>query len=92
MASSSPRGGCSRPAGSAVGVLRLASLVPVVLVYLGRVMGAYGFSRPVVIKVIRTELVANERIALMLVDEARIAAGYRPTRSSASAGGWRSVW
>src|SRR4051794_26157347 len=44
-------------------------------VYLGRVVGAHGFSRPVVIKVIRTELVANERIALMFVDEARIAAG-----------------
>ena len=44
-------------------------------VYLGRVLGAHGFSRPVVIKVIRTELVANERIALMFVDEARIAAG-----------------
>lgn len=44
-------------------------------VYLGRVLGAYGFVRPVVIKVIRTELVANERVALMFVDEARIAAG-----------------
>ena len=44
-------------------------------VYLGRVVGAHGFSRPVVIKVIRTELVADERIALMFVDEARIAAG-----------------
>jgi eukaryotic-like serine/threonine-protein kinase len=44
-------------------------------VYLGRVAGAHGFARPVVIKVIRTELCANERIALMFVDEARIAAG-----------------
>ena len=44
-------------------------------VYLGRVVGAHGFARPVVIKVIRTELVANERVALMFVDEARIAAG-----------------
>ena len=44
-------------------------------VYLGRVEGAHGFARPVVIKVIRTELVANERVALMFVDEARIAAG-----------------
>ena len=44
-------------------------------VYLGRVEGAHGFVRPVVIKVIRTELLANERVALMFVDEARIAAG-----------------
>ncbi|HEY0195815.1 MAG TPA: serine/threonine-protein kinase [Kofleriaceae bacterium] len=44
-------------------------------VYLGRVAGAHDFVRPVVIKVIRTELVENERIALMFVDEARIAAG-----------------
>ena len=44
-------------------------------VYLGRVEGAHGFARPVVIKVIRTELLANERVALMFVDEARIAAG-----------------
>jgi serine/threonine-protein kinase len=44
-------------------------------VYLGRVLGAHGFVRPIVIKVIRTELVANERVALMFVDEARIAAG-----------------
>jgi serine/threonine protein kinase len=44
-------------------------------VYLGRVVGAHGFVRPVVIKVIRTELLANERVALMFVDEARIAAG-----------------
>jgi serine/threonine protein kinase len=43
--------------------------------YLGRVEGAHGFVRPVVIKVIRTELLANERVALMFVDEARIAAG-----------------
>src|SRR5678815_5640670 len=44
-------------------------------VYLGRVLGAHGFVRPVVIKVIRTELLASERVALMFVDEARIAAG-----------------
>jgi eukaryotic-like serine/threonine-protein kinase len=44
-------------------------------VYLGRVVGAHDFVRPVVIKVIRTELLANERVALMFVDEARIAAG-----------------
>jgi serine/threonine protein kinase len=44
-------------------------------VYLGRVLGTHDFVRPVVIKVIRTELVENERIALMFVDEARIAAG-----------------
>jgi serine/threonine protein kinase len=44
-------------------------------VYLGRICGAHGFVRPVVIKVIRTELLANERVALMFVDEARIAAG-----------------
>ena len=44
-------------------------------VYLGRIDGAHGFSRPVVIKVIRTELVADERVALMFVDEARLAAG-----------------
>jgi len=43
-------------------------------VYLGRVEGAHGFTRPIVIKVIRTELLANERVALMFVDEARIAA------------------
>jgi serine/threonine protein kinase len=44
-------------------------------VYLGRVVGAHGFERRVVIKVIRTELIADERIALMFVDEARMAAG-----------------
>jgi serine/threonine-protein kinase len=44
-------------------------------VYLGRVEGAHGFARPVVVKVIRTELLENERVALMFVDEARIAAG-----------------
>ena len=44
-------------------------------VYVGRVVGAHDFVRPIVIKVIRTELLANERIALMFVDEARIAAG-----------------
>ncbi|MDB4954208.1 MAG: hypothetical protein JWO36_1777 [Myxococcales bacterium] len=44
-------------------------------VYLGRMVGAHGFERPVVIKMIRTELLADERVALMFVDEARIAAG-----------------
>ena len=44
-------------------------------VYLGRVIGAHGFERPIVIKMIRTELITNERIAMMFVDEARIAAG-----------------
>jgi serine/threonine protein kinase len=44
-------------------------------VYLGRLEGEHGFVRPVVIKVIRTELLTNERVALMFVDEARIAAG-----------------
>jgi len=43
-------------------------------VYLGRVIGAFGFERPIVIKVIRTELITDERIALMFVDEARLAA------------------
>ena len=44
-------------------------------VYLARLAGAHGFERPVVVKTIRTELVADERAALMFVDEARIAAG-----------------
>lgn len=44
-------------------------------VYLGRLAGAHGFERPVAIKVIRNELVSNERAALMFVDEARMAAG-----------------
>ncbi|MEO6775178.1 MAG: serine/threonine-protein kinase [Kofleriaceae bacterium] len=44
-------------------------------VYLGRVLGEHGFERPIVIKLIRTELLADERVALMFVDEARIAAG-----------------
>lgn len=44
-------------------------------VYLGRIVGAHGFERPIVIKLIRTELLADERVALMFVDEARIAAG-----------------
>ena len=44
-------------------------------VYLGRVLGAHGFERSIVIKLIRTELLADERVALMFVDEARIAAG-----------------
>jgi serine/threonine protein kinase len=43
-------------------------------VYLARLAGAHGFERPVVVKTIRTELVADERAALMFVDEARIAA------------------
>ncbi|MEO8553509.1 MAG: serine/threonine-protein kinase [Kofleriaceae bacterium] len=44
-------------------------------VYLGRVVGEHGFERPIVIKLIRTELLSDERVALMFVDEARIAAG-----------------
>jgi serine/threonine-protein kinase len=43
-------------------------------VYMGRILGAHGFQRPIVIKVIRTELLADERVALMFVDEARMAA------------------
>ena len=44
-------------------------------VYLGRIVGEHGFERPIVIKLIRTELIADERVAMMFVDEARIAAG-----------------
>lgn len=44
-------------------------------VYRGRLVAAHGFERPVVIKTIRTELVADERAALMFIDEARMAAG-----------------
>jgi serine/threonine protein kinase len=44
-------------------------------VYLGRIVGEHGFERPVAIKLIRTELLSDERVALMFVDEARIAAG-----------------
>jgi serine/threonine-protein kinase len=44
-------------------------------VYMARIVGAHGFERPIVIKVIRTELIADERVALMFVDEARMAAG-----------------
>ena len=44
-------------------------------VYLGRIVGEHGFERPIVIKLIRTELLSDERVALMFVDEARIAAG-----------------
>jgi serine/threonine protein kinase len=44
-------------------------------VYLGRILGAHGFQRPIVVKTIRTELLADERVAMMFVDEARIAAG-----------------
>ena len=44
-------------------------------VYRGRLAGAHGFERPLVIKTIRTELLADERAALMFIDEARIAAG-----------------
>jgi serine/threonine protein kinase len=44
-------------------------------VYLGRITGANGFARQIVVKTIRTELVADERAAMMFVDEARLAAG-----------------
>ena len=44
-------------------------------VYRGRLVAEHGFERPLVIKMIRTELLANERAALMFIDEARIAAG-----------------
>jgi eukaryotic-like serine/threonine-protein kinase len=44
-------------------------------VYRGRLVAAHGFERPIVIKMIRTELLANERAALMFIDEARMAAG-----------------
>jgi eukaryotic-like serine/threonine-protein kinase len=44
-------------------------------VYRGRLVAAHGFERPVVIKLIRTELIADERAALMFIDEARMAAG-----------------
>lgn len=44
-------------------------------VYRGRLVAAHGFERPLVIKMVRTELLANERAALMFIDEARIAAG-----------------
>lgn len=43
-------------------------------VFLGRIDGEYGFERPIVIKVIRNDLVTDERVAMMFVDEARIAA------------------
>ncbi len=43
-------------------------------VYLGRLLAAHGFERPIVIKTIRTELLGDERAALMFIDEARIAA------------------
>ena len=43
-------------------------------VFLGRIDGAHGFERPIVIKVIRNDLVEDERLAMMFVDEARIAA------------------
>lgn len=43
-------------------------------VFLGRVDGAHGFERPIVIKVIRNDLITDERFAMMFVDEARIAA------------------
>lgn len=43
-------------------------------VYLARIVGAHGFQRPLVIKVIRTELISDERVAMMFVDEARMAA------------------
>src|SRR5690606_12844128 len=44
-------------------------------VYRGRLVAEHGFERPVVIKLIRTELIADERAALMFIDEARMAAG-----------------
>ncbi len=44
-------------------------------VYRGRLVAAHGFERQVVIKLIRTELLADERAALMFIDEARMAAG-----------------
>ena len=44
-------------------------------VYRGRLVAEHGFERPIVIKLIRTELLADERAALMFIDEARIAAG-----------------
>lgn len=44
-------------------------------VYRGRLVAVHGFERPVVIKLIRTELLADERAALMFIDEARMAAG-----------------
>jgi serine/threonine-protein kinase len=44
-------------------------------VYRGRLVAEHGFVRPIVIKMIRTELLANERAALMFIDEARMAAG-----------------
>ena len=44
-------------------------------VYRGRLVAEHGFVRPIVIKLLRTELLADERAALMFIDEARIAAG-----------------
>jgi serine/threonine-protein kinase len=44
-------------------------------VYRGRLVAEHGFERPIVIKLIRTELLADERAALMFIDEARMAAG-----------------
>ena len=44
-------------------------------VYRARLVAAHGFVRPIVVKVIRTELLADERAALMFIDEARMAAG-----------------
>jgi serine/threonine-protein kinase len=43
-------------------------------VYLGRITGAHGFERRVVIKVMRADRAANERYAMMFIDEACIAA------------------
>ncbi len=43
-------------------------------VFLGRIDGEHGFARPIVIKVIRNDLIEDERFAMMFVDEARIAA------------------
>jgi serine/threonine protein kinase len=44
-------------------------------VYRGRMLGAHGFERPIVIKLIRPDLVDSPKIAMMFIDEARIAAG-----------------
>lgn len=43
-------------------------------VYRGRLVAEHGFERPLVIKLLRTELIADERAALMFIDEARMAA------------------
>jgi eukaryotic-like serine/threonine-protein kinase len=48
-------------------------------VYLGRMMGSAGFSRPVAIKRLHPELAAQRDFVAMLVDEARLAAQVRHT-------------